>query len=289
MLPQIGHIQLQKINRDAIQGMVNTWIDEGCAPSSIRKYLQPVRGAMLTAWDDGRIAKNPMQGVKLPKLKKEEITFFTRQESARYASSLPDTSNGRLLAFILRSGLRRGEAIGLQWQDIGEKSFKVQRTVRHTSKKGGGMELYINNDGKTDNSIREIPLNDQLRAILADQRRHQMQQRLKAGEAWRGSAPGSARQWIFSNDLGACADESNVRRTHDAAMKKAGLEDVDIHGLRHSYAVASLRSGDDVKTVQENLGHATAAFTLDQYAFATDTMKKESAARMDKFIASIGR
>lgn len=59
--------------------------------------------------------------------------------------------------------------------------------------------------------------------------------------------------------------------------------------MRHSYAVASLRSGDDVKTVQENLGHATAAFTLNQCAFATDTMKKESAARMDTFIASIGR
>lgn len=276
VLPQIGHIQLQKINRDAIQGMVNAWIDDGCASSSIRKYLQPVRGALITAWEDGKIAKNPMQGVKLPKLKKEEISFFTRQEAARYTACLPETSNGRLLAFILRSGLRRGEAIGLQWQDIGEKSFKVQRTVRHTSKKGGGMELYINNDGKTDNSIREIPLNDQLRAILAEQRRHQMQQRLKAGEAWRGAAPGSAKQWIFSNDLGACADESNVRRTHDATLKSAGLDGVDVHGLRHTFATLWVERGANIKNLSAILGHADTSITLNRYVHTVrDQMQEE--------------
>lgn len=265
VLPQIGHIPLQKINRDALQGMINTWMDDGCAPSSIRKYLQPVRGALLTAWEDGKIPKNPMQGVKLPKLRKEEITFFTRQEAARYTAHLPDSSNGRLLAFVLRSGLRRGEAIGLQWQDIGEKSFRVQRTVRHTAKKGGGTELYINNDGKTDNSIREIPLNDQLRAILAEQKRHQIAQRLQAGEVWRGDAPGSGGMWVFSNSLGGPADESNVRRAHDATMKKADLDGVDIHGLRHTFATLWVERGGNIKNLSAVLGHADTSITLNRY------------------------
>lgn len=58
--------------------------------------------------------------------------------------------------------------------------------------------------------------------------------------------------------------------------------------LRHSYAVAALRAGDDIKTVQENLGHHTAAFTLDTYAHVTERMKQDSADRMDRFIASVG-
>jgi site-specific recombinase XerD len=57
--------------------------------------------------------------------------------------------------------------------------------------------------------------------------------------------------------------------------------------LRHSYAVAALQSGDDIKTVQENLGHHTAAFTLDVYGHVTDRMKQASADRMEGFIKSV--
>lgn len=59
------------------------------------------------------------------------------------------------------------------------------------------------------------------------------------------------------------------------------------HELRHSYAVAAIKSGDDIKTVQGNLGHATAAFTLDVYGHVTEQMKQESAARMENFIKSV--
>ena len=59
------------------------------------------------------------------------------------------------------------------------------------------------------------------------------------------------------------------------------------HDLRHSYAVASIQSGDDIKTVQENLGYATAAFTLDVYGHVTEKMKRESAARMEAFIQTV--
>jgi site-specific recombinase XerD len=57
--------------------------------------------------------------------------------------------------------------------------------------------------------------------------------------------------------------------------------------MRHSYAVASLRSGDDVKTVQANLGHHTAAFTLDTYGHVTERMKQDSANHMEQFIKSV--
>ena len=62
---------------------------------------------------------------------------------------------------------------------------------------------------------------------------------------------------------------------------------ITFHGLRHSYAVAAIRAGDDIKTVQGNLGHATAAFTLDVYGHVTDQMKRESADRMERFIRTV--
>lgn len=66
-----------------------------------------------------------------------------------------------------------------------------------------------------------------------------------------------------------------------------GIPDVRFHDLRHSYAVAAIRSGDDIKTVQGNLGHATASFTLDVYGHVIDQMKRESANRMQQYIQRV--
>ena len=70
-------------------------------------------------------------------------------------------------------------------------------------------------------------------------------------------------------------------------VRAAGLEGVRFHDTRHTYAVNALRAGDDVKTVQGNLGHATAAFTLDKYGHVTERMRQDSAARMEGFIKDV--
>lgn len=72
-----------------------------------------------------------------------------------------------------------------------------------------------------------------------------------------------------------------------AIASSIGCPDARVHDLRHSYAVAAIGSGDDIKTVQSNLGHATAAFTLDVYGHVTDQMKQESARRMESYIKDI--
>ena len=70
-------------------------------------------------------------------------------------------------------------------------------------------------------------------------------------------------------------------------LKRAGLPRVRFHDLRHTFAVLSLQNGDDVKTVQENLGHATAAFTLDVYGHVSERMKEDSAARMQGYFENL--
>ena len=81
--------------------------------------------------------------------------------------------------------------------------------------------------------------------------------------------------------------KDTVYKNFKKLASSIGLPDARFHDLRHSYAVAAIRSGDDIKTVQENLGHHTAAFTLDVYGHVTEQMKRESAARMDAFINSL--
>lgn len=101
------------------------------------------------------------------------------------------------------------------------------------------------------------------------------------GEVWYDTG------FVFTDELGCPLAKATVYRAFKAVAASIGRPDARFHDLRHSYAVAALRSGDDIKTVQGNLGHATAAFTLDVYGHVTDQMRQESAARMDGYIKKV--
>lgn len=92
---------------------------------------------------------------------------------------------------------------------------------------------------------------------------------------------------VFTDETGKRVTPQALYRAFKIVVTELGMPDVRFHDLHHSYAVVSLKSGDDVKTVQENLGHATSAFTLDTYGHVTEKMKKDSANRMQAFIQSV--
>lgn len=105
--------------------------------------------------------------------------------------------------------------------------------------------------------------------------------RIDAGNRW------TETNLVFTNETGGVLSYRTVYDCFKRVAAKLGFPDARFHDLRHTYAVASIQCGDDIKTVQENLGHATAAFTLDVYGHVTERMKKESANRMEAFISSV--
>ena len=92
---------------------------------------------------------------------------------------------------------------------------------------------------------------------------------------------------VFTNEVGHNLSAQTVYLHFKKLATSCGFPNARFHDLRHSYAVAALQSGDDIKTVQDNLGHHTAAFTLDTYGHVTTQMKIASANRMEKFINSV--
>ncbi|WP_455581427.1 tyrosine-type recombinase/integrase [Dysosmobacter sp.] len=92
---------------------------------------------------------------------------------------------------------------------------------------------------------------------------------------------------VFTNELGGHYAHCTVYNHFKKIVKELGMEQERFHDMRHSYAVVSIESGDDIKTVQNNLGHATAAFTLDVYGHVSQKMKQQSADRMESFIQKI--
>ena len=128
---------------------------------------------------------------------------------------------------------------------------------------------------------RQITSAPYVMSLLRRQKKEQAQWRLMAGASWQES------DLVFTNRLGVHLSPCTVYRNFKRLVKEIGMPNLRFHDLRHSYAVAAIRSGDDIKTVQGNLGHATAAFTLDVYGHVTDQMKQASAARMENFIKRV--
>ena len=88
------------------------------------------------------------------------------------------------------------------------------------------------------------------------------------GELWHGDG------YVFCNAMGEHLSPSTVYHTFKRIAAAIDIPDARLHDLRHSYAVASLQAGDDIKTVQSNLGHHTASFTLDVYGYVTAQMQQ---------------
>lgn len=148
----------------------------------------------------------------------------------------------------------------------------------HQDKGSKGYELVSPKNGRS----RTIAAAQTVLARLQQQRRWQMQQKLLLGSDWQ-----NPENLVFTNEFGTHLTKPTVYREYKRIVAAIGCPNARFHDLRHSYAVAAIRSGDDIKTVQGNLGHATAAFTLDVYGHVTEQMKQASAARMEQFIKSV--
>ena len=115
---------------------------------------------------------------------------------------------------------------------------------------------------------------------------HQLEQRLAAGELWQGwqSQEDMKTALVFLRDDGSNITAAALYQRYKHLAEKIRKPESRVHDLRHTFAVLSLQNGDNVKTVQDNLGHATAAFTLDVYGHVSERMKEDSAVRMQAYI-----
>ena len=120
--------------------------------------------------------------------------------------------------------------------------------------------------------------------VLKKHKRLQTAHRLEMGPAWND---GGFPNLVFTHKDGSHLSQPTVWKALQKILEKAGLENHRFHDLRHTYVVNAFRAGDDVKTVQQNAGHYSAAFTLDRYAHVTETMRKESAERMQSFFEAL--
>ena len=227
----------------------------------------------------GYLRTNPTEACILPRIIRKEMHPLEEDQVAVFLREVQGHPHEYLYKIALFTGLREGEVLGLGWEhiDFQAGTLTVKRQLRREQKKGG--EYYFS--PPKNNKSRCLTLAPSVIQLFRLQKLEQNSMRMEAGDAWQENG------LVFSNQTGGYLSYRTVYDCFKRIVKKIGSPATRFHDLRHTYAVACIKSGDDIKTVQENLGHATAAFTLDVYGHVTKQMKQDSAARMEQFIKSV--
>lgn len=282
--PALGAIRLEALNTHTIQKFYNELGQpHDDAPGLSAKTVKNIHGILHMALQQavavGYIRFNPTDACTLPRIVKKELTPLDEEQSKAFLNAIKGHRFEALFTVTLFTGMREGEAIGLCWDciDFNKGTILIEKQLQREKKPGGA---YVFAPLKNDKSRRITPA-PWVMQILKHHRAVQAEQQLRLGPAWENSG------LVFTDDTGHHLATHTVYKEFKAVVASIGCPNVRFHDLRHSYAIAAIRSGDDIKTVQGNLGHATAAFTLDVYGHVTDQMKQESAKRMEGYIRGI--
>ncbi len=179
---------------------------------------------------------------------------------------------------MLSLGLRKGEALGLSWNDIELDDQRPKLTVRNAIKKDAREALYLDAP-KTARSRRTINLPAHLVTVLRGHRKRQAAQRLKFGAGWGGDW--ATFDLVFTSSVGTPLDPNRVNRTVQKVAIDAGLGKWTPHELRHSAASLLLAQDVPLKVVSEMLGHSSIRVTADVYGHLLDDARAEAATAME--------
>ena len=274
--PALGAVKLQDLCGHMVQEFIN---GVELAPASVRLAYKVLHMALEKAVELRYLPRNPADRCVLPKLEQKEIIPLTDEQSAALLEAARGNPLEYLVTVALFTGCRLSELLGLTWDavDFKQGTITINKQLARPEHRGATPFLSPKN-GKT----RTITPASSVMTALKNQKRRQMKQQLKVGPLWDNQY-----HMVFTTEIGEPLDQWKAEKGFSAVLDAAGLVGVRFHDLRHTYAVNAIRAGDDIKTIQGNLGHASAAFTLDRYGHFTERMKQDSAARMEGFMKSV--
>ena len=273
ILPALGQIPLGKLTQLDLQQFYaqlktsgrltrQELYGPGLSDRTVRSCHANCRAALDKAVEEGLIAANPADGCRLPPKKGREMQVLNREELQRLMIQAKAEGCYELFLLELSTGLRRGELLALQWEDLNEETgeLRVERQVTRT-----GGQLVVSTP-KTKASVRTLVLPMPVVEALVEYR----------------TAVRS--RWMFPSPKkeDSPRDPASCRKKLETILERAGCRHVRFHDLRHTFATEALEHGMDVKTLSAVIGHVSAATTLDIYTHVTDQMRTQAAEKIDR-------
>ena len=278
--PSLGDILLKQLStRDIQQLYTNLLKERELSPKTVRNIHGVLHRTLEQAKLLGYIRVNPADAAVTPRVEKKQVETLDAEDIGKFLAAIRGTKYEYPLFVAVFTGLRQGELLGLTWDCVDFEHGMLLINKQYNRVKGDTEFRFasLKND-----KARVLTVADEVIDVLKLQKQRQESWAAALGNGWENPD-----NLVFTTKFGRYINNKILYQNFKRIAKKLGKPDLRFHDLRHTYAVNSLRAGDDIKTVQENLGHATASFTLSTYAHATPSMKRESAKRMTAFIRSV--
>ncbi len=210
--------------------------------------------------------------VEAPCLRREEVVALTPEQVQALLTAMPGGRWEPLITVALATGVRIGEVLGLKWGgvDLAAGAIRVQRQL--------GQDGTFS-EPKSAKGRRTIDLPTSCVAVLKEHKRQQNGARLLVGPDWQHH------DFVFCTHAGRPLSQRNVLRAFKFLLRRGGLPDVPFHPLCHTHATLLLAQNVHPKVVQERLGHATIAMTLDIYSAYIPSMGRVAADKLDALLA----
>ena len=265
-IPHIGQIQLRQLRARDIE-LMYAQIRQGSgrgvkrrsavSPATVARVHATLKGALNLAVRRKQLPYNPALGVELETARRPPIAPYELEELGRFLDEAGRHPLGVLFEVMALTGLRRGEAVGLRWQDV--DLTRAQITVRQQVVVVEGV-LLVGPPKTHSGEHRRVDLDRGTVRLLTPHQARQLEQLADVGM----TAPADDR--VFTGPLGRGISPEHVTRQFKVIAKRAGLPVKRLHDLRHGAASLQLAAGVDIAVVSKRLGHSTITLTTDTYS-----------------------
>jgi integrase len=277
VLPVIGETKLAKLTPLNVQELYANRIAAGLSPTTVSQLHAVLHRAVKQAVRWGLLTRNVTELADAPRRSTPEtVTWDAKQvRSVLRVADRDENGIGALWRLALMTGMRRGEILGLRWEDLDLDRSTL--SVRRTRSRGKGG-AWIEGTPKTASGRRAIALPPSLVEALRRHRLKQVERRLALGPAWEDTG------YVFSNEIGVPLHVNALDLRFRRLIGAAGVPKIRFHDLRHTSATLMLANGEHPKVVQERLGHADIAMTM-RYLHVSMGMQRDAADRLDALLA----
>jgi integrase len=280
ILPILGHHKLQNLAAPHLQAFYTKKLQEGLSPLTVISFHNVLHKALDTAVKWNLIARNVCKIVDPPRRQRFEVTPLTLEQIQKLLSGVEGHRLEALFKLALATGMRRGELMGLKWQDIDlEKgTLQVRRVLSRIPSKMPGKG-YEEAEPKTQKSRRAIIIAAFALKSLKVHHVYQEEEKKKAGAFWQ------EHDYVFCTSIGTHLNPTrDVLNLLKSFLQKGDLPDIRFHDLRHSAATLLLSLGVHPKVVQEILGHSQISMTMDIYSHVLPAMHEDAMSRLNEAI-----
>ncbi|WP_235907332.1 site-specific integrase [Niallia circulans] len=272
IIPEIGFYQLNQLKRVEYQKFINQ-LSERYAKKTVQTIHSIFCTAINKAVELEYIQFNKFQNIQIQKDHSiEKRNYLTRDEVSRFLITAKNCPNHHYLiaSLLLRTGIRKGELLGLLWEDVNLK----EKTISITKSRSN----YGVKEPKTPSSYRTISIDNTLVEEIKEYQTWQEKNKEKHGINYVQT------NYVITTWNGTPMGTFGVNKVISTIVDKANLPKISPHGLRHTHAIMMLESGNDIKIVSDRLGHSSLNITTDVYLHITKKHEKESILRLESYL-----